>query len=307
MFPVHGAGSGRPDATWLGADAVGGRGMLGLIASAQQAAMSRPGHYTAPGARTHLKNTYLPSWKALFLHETDAAYPMPKAGEVLDLLPALQGIPGAAIKTDPGTTVTEGMGYAMLAAGMQRDVETLKAFTVGWQANGQAFGGQPACGGCCPGPDQQHVPAKEVCASSTLGGLCRRVPGAYLPGWRMPMGDSGSMGSATDADEDGITGLIYLAELTDDDDVRAYAVKSIAAFVIEDLGLADPPRNSRRVPVTGDIPESLQRIWLWRGGTCWGGYDLTATDTAVNNRNLCIAPAYFSPGQVYLLPGLARV
>ena len=113
---------GRPDATWLGADAVGGRGMLGLIASAQQAAMSRPGHYTAPGARTHLKNTYLPSWKALFLHETDAAYPMPKAGEVLDLLPALQGIPGAAIKTDPGTTVTEGMGYAMLAAGMQRDV-----------------------------------------------------------------------------------------------------------------------------------------------------------------------------------------
>lgn len=80
--------------------------------------------------------------------------------------------------------------------------------------------------------------------------------------------------------------------------MRAYAVKSIAAFIIEDLGLADPPRNSRRVPVVGDIPTALQRIWLWRGGSCWGGYDLTSTDTAVNNRNLCIAPAYFSPGQV---------
>ena len=67
--------------------------------------------------------------------------------------------------------------------------------------------------------------------------------------------------------------------------------------MIEDLGLASKAANSRRVPHTGDIPHSLRTIWLWRGGSCWGGYDLRSTDTAVTNRNLCMAPAYFSPGQ----------
>ena len=90
-------------------------------------------------------------------------------------------------------------------------------------------------------------------------GLCRTVRGAYMAGWRMPMSNSGAMGSATDADEDAVTGLIYLAELLDDASARAYALRSIAAFVLEDLGLADPIRNSRRVPsLDGDIPDALQ-------------------------------------------------
>ena len=91
----------------------------------------------------------------------------------------------------------------------------------------------------------QHSPARQVCAGPA-NGLCRTVPGAYMPGWQMPMNDAGSMGSATDADEDAVTGLIYLAELLDDDEARRYAVKSIAAFVLEDLGLANRGHNSRR-------------------------------------------------------------
>ena len=79
--------------------------------------------------------------------------------------------------------------------------------------------------------------------------------------------------------------------------VRTYAVKSIAAFVLQDLGLAAPHKNSRRVPQTGAIPENLQTIWLWRGGSCWGGFDTTAAGEGAENRNLCINPAYFSPGQ----------
>lgn len=58
------------------------------------------------------------------------------------------------------------------------------------------------------------------------------------------------------------SGIIYLAELTDDDETRLYALKSIAAFVLEDLGLAAPRKNSRRVPHSGDIPFELQTIWL---------------------------------------------
>ena len=209
----------------------------------------------------------------------------------------LRNVPGVSVHTQPATTVTEGQGYAMFFAGMQRNVDTLKALTVAWQANGQGFGGQQACGGCCADGGSQHDPPRQVCAGMPIG-LCRRVPGAYMPGWQMPMNDAGSLGSATDADEDAVTGIIYLAELMDDDEVRAYAVKSIAAFVLEDLGLADPSRNSRRVPTVGDIPDELQTIWLWRGGSCWGGYDMRVTEGAASdNRNLCLAPAYFSPGQ----------
>jgi hypothetical protein len=107
---------------------------------------------------------------------------------------------------------------------------------------------------------------------------------------------AGSMGSAPDGDEDAVTGLIYLAELLDSDEARRYAVRSITAFILEDLGAANVSGNSRTVPSVGDIPAHLQRVWLWRGGSCWGGYDQSSTDEPAN-RNLCINPAYFSPGQ----------
>lgn len=144
-------------------------------------------------AKQHLEQTFLPAWRGLFLVEgTDPDYPMPAAGEVRDLLPALRGVKGIAVKTDPGTTVTEGQAYAMLLAGMQRDTATLKALVVAWQANGQAFGGQPACGGCCSSGGWEKPP--EVCAAAgrpgrgqRRNGLCLTVPGAYMPAWRMPM------------------------------------------------------------------------------------------------------------------------
>jgi hypothetical protein len=38
-------------------------------------------------------------------------------------------------------------------------------------------------------------------------------------------------------------------------------------------------------------------MWLWRGGSCWGGWDTSTPGEGGANRNLCINPAYFSPGQ----------
>ena len=61
------------------------------------------------------------------------------------------------------------------------------------------------------------------------------------------MRDAGSMGSATDGDEDAVTGLIYLAELIDSDEARTFAVKSIAAFVLEDLGLGARDRSAMHI------------------------------------------------------------
>jgi len=189
----------------------------------------------------------------------------------------------------------------MFVAGMMGELDTLKSLTVAWQANGQGVAGVPACGGCGVN-DDSHIDASDICDGSVEipdGVLCRTVEGAYMPGWDMPYSNFGvgSMGSATDGDEDAVTGIIYLAEATDDEEIREYAVKSITAFVLEDLGYANASLNSRPVPHVGDIPEAHQTMFLWRGGSCWGGYDTSSPGTNGANRNLCINPAYFSPGQ----------
>ena len=114
-------------------------------------------------------------WENLFLDEgVDANYPLPHSTQVIDLLDAFEGIGGTAVHSNPDVTVTEGQGYAMFAAGMRGDVPTLKKLTVGWQALGQAFGGQPPCGGCT-GIDGPSSP-QEICAEATAtssGTICK--------------------------------------------------------------------------------------------------------------------------------------
>ena len=106
----------------------------------------------------------------------------------------------------------------MLSAGMRNDTALLKALTVGWQAQVQGVAGEHACGACCGVGD--HQSAAQLCgrSASSLSGLCRRVPGTDMPAWSLPFDSEGSLGSATDGDEDAVTALIYLAELLDDDE-----------------------------------------------------------------------------------------
>ena len=270
-----------------------GRGGVRLTAAAPL--------FHRPALDDHLQNVYHPKWSRLMMHEGQAGYPLPAASQVNDLLSALQGVGGQAVSSSGVNgkqgVVSEGQAYAMLSAGMRNDTALLKALTVGWQAQVQGVAGEHACGACCGVGD--HQSAAQLCgrSASSLSGLCRRVPGTDMPAWSLPFDSEGSLGSATDGDEDAVTALIYLAELLDDDEVRRYAVASITAFVLEDLGLGDPSANSRPVPVAGDVPAGLRTIWLWRGGSCWGGYDKSATGYGASSRNMCIAPAYFSPGQ----------
>jgi len=241
-------------------------------------------HYFSMNATRVFEETYWPRFTALFLVEGTPNYPMPPGNKVPDLLEALRGSKGLAVHTEPGVTVTEGQGYAMFAAGMRKDVQALMGLTAAWQAAGQGFADGPACGGC-----------GARCSGSLSGScLCKTVPGAYMPGWSMPMDKDWKMGSATDGDQDAITGLIYLAELTNSDEFRKYAVRSITAFVLEDMGYANVTENSRRVPIIGEIPEKHQTMYLWRTGTCGGGFDRTSHDV---NHDLCLSPGYFSPGQ----------
>ena len=60
---------------------------------------------------------YYPTWQSLYISESDSGYPMPPSSQVRDLLSAFKGIPGIAVKTDPGVTVSEGQGYALFTAG----------------------------------------------------------------------------------------------------------------------------------------------------------------------------------------------
>eukprot|EP00727_Mastigamoeba_balamuthi_P008442 m51a1_g422 hypothetical protein (993) ;mRNA; r:19240-23273 len=231
---------------------------------------------------------FYPAWKQLYLTEGASDYPFPPTSGVNSkLIPkGLQGVKGIAVSTDPGKTVSEGQGYAMFAAAMAGDIESLKGLTVGWQAMTQGVAGGNMLGGC------SSVGNRGQC-------LCNAVEGADMPAWRFPLSNcagTGCTGSAPDGDEDAVTGIIYLAELTNDDSIRQLAVRSIAAFVDADLG-GGPlgyTANSRDVPVKGSIPAKHQRMFLWRGGSCWGGYDTSSGDA---NRDMCVAPAYFSPAQ----------
>ena len=149
-----------------------------LSAAVHGASSSSRSHYFySEHADEHLTSTYLPDWEALYLREGDPQYPFPHAAGVRELLGALKGVPGLAVHTNPGTTVSEGQGYAMLVAGFRKDVDHLKSLVVGWQAMGQGFAGQKACGGCCSSGG--HEEPRHACAAPpTMGSLCRRVHGA---------------------------------------------------------------------------------------------------------------------------------
>jgi hypothetical protein len=246
----------------------------------------QPNQLVSQQAATLFQSTYYPKWQSLYLKESGSGYPMPPSSKVQDLLKTFQGVGGIAVNTDPGITVSEGQGYALFAAGMAKDVDNLKGLTVAWQAMGQGLPDRSPVGGCTENGGND-------------GCLCKKVPGAYMPAWRFPLSQCamGCTGSAPDGDEDAVTGIIYLAELTGDEEIRKYPVESIVAFVVDDLGLGDVDKNSRPVPAQGDIPANLQKMFLWRGGSCWGGYDTTSGDP---NRDLCINPSYFSPGQYRL-------
>ena len=92
-------------------------------------------HYVSAAAAEHLQATYLPLWEELYIREGDPVYPMPATSGVTHLLHALRGTKGLAVHTNPGTTVSEGQGYAMLLAGFLKDVRSL----VVWLQKEQLF------------------------------------------------------------------------------------------------------------------------------------------------------------------------
>ena len=146
--------------------------------------------FFAKAAQEHLDEHYWPAFGGLLLCEgKDVDYPMPSASGVPNMPAFLHGVTGMAVHTEPDTTVSEGQGYAMLVAGMRRDVETLKRLAVGWIAAGQGIVGGPPCGSCGSSGDSRHPSPAAICASGgrgTGGCLCKTVDGAYLPGWRLP-------------------------------------------------------------------------------------------------------------------------
>jgi hypothetical protein len=159
-----------------------------IVPTSQVSTAPRGPFFSRSVGSSYLEDHYWPRFANLFLHEgSSSTYPMPAANEVPDLLTALKGTKGIAVNTNPGTTVTEGQGYAMFVAGMRNDTETLKRLTVAWQANGQGVAGVPACGGCGLNYDS-HVDAASVCSGEVVlpeGVLCKTVPGAYMPGWEV--------------------------------------------------------------------------------------------------------------------------
>ena len=111
------------------------------------------------------QEVYYEKWKSLYINEGSSDYPFPAGDEIVDRLGAFAGHPtveGIALHTNPGTTCTEGQGYAMFVAGMRKDLATLKGLVLGWQGMGQGLTGTPACGGCVASDADWPIPTPQV-------------------------------------------------------------------------------------------------------------------------------------------------
>ena len=54
---------------------------------------------------------------------------MPPSEQITDLLDVLKNTRGSTISSNPPKSVTEGLGYALFVAGMQRDLPSLNPGT----------------------------------------------------------------------------------------------------------------------------------------------------------------------------------
>src|SRR5690606_15393270 len=107
----------------------------------------------------------------------------------------------------------------------------------------------------------------------------------YLAAWKYENGQLAGTGSASDGDIDAITGMIYHAEATNDNNVRRYALEAILAFIFTDIGYGSP-FDTRTV--------GGKNYYVLKPGSCFGGFSNSYFEP------YCYNPSYFAPAQMRL-------
>jgi len=104
-------------------------------------------------------------------------------------------------------------------------------------------------------------------------------------------------GSATDADEDAVFGMIYLAHALDHPpDFMDTVMRALIAVVSADLGFPDLYRT---------LPDGT-KVFVPKGGSKWGGLSPADGKFKSSFNHGCINPSYFAPASYRLMRDFAK-
>jgi len=241
-----------------------------------------------------------------------------------DLPAAFKGISSRVVLSAGGAAdggvVTEGIGYGMMVEGVQAAAGNEVSLK-----NGLAL--MKAWLGMVDGPRHALKTPKEgaVNIQHPLGGgdgsdadmatnvsvppygVSAIVPGtpeargpSGVAAWKFPL-DACSWGlctgSATDADEDAVFGMIYLASALDfPDDFTDTVMRAVISLASADLGFPDLHRT---------LPDGT-KVFVPKGGSAWGGLAPPKGPYKSSFNAGCVNPSYFSPGSYRLFRDFAK-
>jgi len=258
------------------------------------------------GAATqNARKGWLGVWRGLYESADDV---IPEIDDS-DLPKALQGVRPLVVVSEGGAAggvVTEGMGYALLvegAAAAQGDQTALKnglGLMRAWlgMVAGPSHGEQPRGGGSGTAESATEVgtwPYGVSAIESKKGGAASGVAT-----WKYPLkmcGKAGCEGSATDGDQDGIQGMIYLAAALEyPEDFVDVVMRAVIAYASADVGFPDLYRS---------LPDGT-KVFVPKGGSDWGGLLPGGGKYKTTGHTWCYSPGYFGPSAYRMMRDFAK-
>jgi len=244
-----------------------------------------------------------------------------------DLPEAFKGVTAKVVASSGGVAeggvVSEGIGYGIMVEGVQAaagDKESLNnglALMKAWLGMVQGpprpvkdpnhAGASLTLNTPVGGGDGLHadsatkvdVPPYGVSAIAPQGKVGRGPSG--VAAWKYPIESCSwglCTGSATDADEDAVFGMIYLAHALDyPPDFMDTVMRALIAVASADLGFPDLYRT---------LPDGT-KVFVPRGGSKWGGLSPAKGKFKSSFNHGCINPSYFAPASYRLMRDFAKM
>lgn len=197
-----------------------------------------------------------------------------------------------------GGIVTEGMGYGMMLEGFLAAKGDKQALMNGlslmksWLGMVNGPGGlvHPLAGGANFSESSTKSDTWPYGVSAVEWSHLKLAPSG-VPAWKFPINTSkavlgGFVGSASDADQDAILGMIYLAAaLHFPRDFVDVVIRAVISFASADLGFPDMYRI---------LPDG-HRVYVPKLGSMWGGLTPPKGTFKTSSQPWCYSPGYFAP------------
>jgi len=224
---------------------------------------------------------------------------------------ALKGVDAKVIVSSGGVAggiVSEGMGYGLMLEGMlaaktgdKTSMANAKSFMKAWlgMVHGPDGFQQPLAGG----GDQKDAATRTDTSPYGISAVEWSHEGTAavgVPAWKFPIDKDtllANQGSASDGDQDAITGMVYLTSaLGSPADMVDMTIRAVISFSSADLGFPDMYRI---------LPDG-SKAFVPKMGSMWGGLTPEEGKFATNQHPWCYGPGYFAPAAYRTFRDFAR-